>query len=91
MHKRINVAVAILKGAAKNKTLRTLNLSIPDEPVPAPELVDEVRRLNSKLQLTIEAGKSESEHVTAEMTVVCFRSSILLPPRLDAAFRCGNS
>ena len=87
LHTRINVAVAILKGAAKNKTLRTLNLSIPDEPVPAPELVDEVRRLNSKLQLTIEAGKSESEHVTAEMTVVCFRSSILLPPKTRCSFQ----
>ena len=62
---RINVAIAILKGAANNETLRTLSLGIPNEPVPAPELVDEVRRSNSKLQLTIEAGKSESEHVAA--------------------------
>ena len=67
MQTSINVVVAILKGAAKNETLRTLKLGIPDEPVPAPELLDEVRRLNSKLQLTVEAGKSESEHVTVEM------------------------
>lgn len=87
LHTRINVAVAILKGAAKNESLRTLNLSIPHEPVPAPELVAEVRRLNSKLQLTIRAGKSESEHVTAEMTVVHFRSSILLPPYTRCSFQ----
>ena len=67
MQTSINVVVAILKGAAKNETLRTLKLGIPDEPVPAPELLDEVRRLNSKLQLTVEAGKSESEHATVEM------------------------
>ena len=32
-----NVVVAILKGAAKNETLRTLYLGIPDEPFPAPD------------------------------------------------------
>ena len=62
-----NVAVAILKGAAKNETLGTLKLVTPDEP--AQELVDEVRRLNPKLQLTVAAG-SESEHVTVGMPFV---------------------
>ena len=65
-----NVAVAILKGAAKNKTLGTLELAILDEPFPAPELVDEVRRSNPKLQLTVWTGWRESEHVTVVMTVV---------------------
>ena len=64
-----NVAVAILKGAAKNETLRTLELVVRDEPYPAPDLVDEVRRLNPKLRLTVEAGRRESEHVTVGMTV----------------------
>ena len=65
-----NVAVAILKGAAKNESLGTLELIIPDEPLPAQELVDEVRRLNPKLQLTVEAGLGESEHVTVGMPFV---------------------
>ena len=66
----INVAVAILKGAAKNKTLGTLDLIIRDKPFPAQELVDEVRRLNPKLQLTVWAGACESEHVTVRMPFV---------------------
>ena len=64
-----NVAVAILKGAAKNETLRTLRLGVGDKPYPAPDLVDEVRRSNPKLQLTVEVGPCESEHVTVGMTV----------------------
>ena len=65
-----NVAVAILKGAAKNETLRTLRLGVPETPYPAPELVDEVRRSNPKLQLTVDVGpRGESEHVTVGMTV----------------------
>ena len=65
-----NVAEAILKGAAKNETLRTLRLDVRDEPYPAPDLVDAVRRSNPKLQLTVRAGgHSESEHVTVGMTV----------------------
>ena len=61
-----NVAVAILKGAAKNETLRTLRLGVRDKPYPAPELVEEVRRSNPKLQLTVKVGPlCESEHVTA--------------------------
>ena len=65
-----NVAVAILKGAAKNETLRRLKLRVQDEPYPAPELVDEVRSSNPKLRLTVEVGPlRESEHVTVGMTV----------------------
>ena len=64
-----NVAEAILKGAAKNETLRTLRLVVPNEPYPAPDLVDEVRRSNPKLQLTVVVGLCESEHVTVGMTV----------------------
>ena len=64
-----NVAVAILKGAAKNETLRTLGLGVQNEPYPASE-VDEVRRSNPKLQLTVQVGPlCESEHVTVGMTV----------------------
>ena len=65
-----NVAVAILKGAAKNEKLGTLELVIEEKPFPAPELVDEVRRLNPKLQLTVEIGPCESEHVTVGMPFV---------------------
>ena len=68
-----NVAVAILKGAAKNKTLGTLKLVIQERPaelLPAQELVDEVRRLNPKLQLTVKTGPCESEHVTVGMPFV---------------------
>ena len=64
-----NVVFAILKGAAKNETLRTLRLVVPETLYPAPELVDEVRRSNPKLRLTVEAEQCESEHVTVGMTV----------------------
>ena len=57
------VASAIMKGAAKNETLGTLDLGIRDKPFPATELVDEVRRSNPKLQLMVQAGSRESEHV----------------------------
>ena len=65
-----NVAVAILKGAAKNETLGTVYLGIRDEPPLTQELVDEVRRLSPKLQLTVLAGGCESEHVTVGMPFV---------------------
>ena len=65
-----NVVVAILKGAAKNETLGTLKLVIRDEPLPAQELVDEVRKLNPKLQLTVVAKECESGHVTVGMPFV---------------------
>ena len=64
------VAVAILKGAAKNETLGTLKLGIRDGPFPTQEFVDEVRRLNPRLQLTVEAGPCESEHVTVDACTV---------------------
>ena len=53
-----NVAEAILKGATKNATLRELHLQVPDEPLPPQQLIDDLRRSNSKLQLTVEAGES---------------------------------
>ena len=65
-----NVAVAILKGAAKNEPLRKLRLDVLYGLYPAPELVDEVRRSNPKLELTVKVGElCESEHVTVGMTV----------------------
>jgi len=65
-----NVAVAILNGAAKNEALRILQLVVRDEPYPPPEHVDEVRRSNPKLQLTVQVGpRGESEHVAVGMTV----------------------
>ena len=53
-----NVAVAILKGATKNATLQELHLYVPDEPLPPQQLIDDLRRSNSKLQLTVMAGES---------------------------------
>lgn len=53
-----NVAVAILKGATKNATLRRLSLHVPDEPLPPQQLIDDLRRSNSKLRLTVRAGES---------------------------------
>ena len=50
-----NVAEAILKGATKNATLRTLSLSVPDEPLPPQQLIDDLRRSNSKLRLIVRA------------------------------------
>ena len=53
-----NVATAILKGAAKNVSLRDLKLVTPEDfPLPQ-EMVDEVRRANPKLQLVV---KTRSE------------------------------
>ena len=54
--KWINVVVAILKGAIRNKTLQTLNLGIPAEPPPPQQLIDDLRRFNSKLRLIVQAG-----------------------------------
>ena len=54
-----NVAEAILKGATKNATLQELHLEVPDEPLPPQQLIDDLRRSNSKLRLTVRAG-SES-------------------------------
>ena len=51
-----NVAVAILKGATKNATLRRLHLDIPDDPFPPQQLIDDLRISNSKLRLTVRAG-----------------------------------
>ena len=51
-----NVAVAILKGATKNATLRTMDLQVPAEPLPPQQLIDDLRRSNPKLRLTVVAG-----------------------------------
>ena len=51
-----NVAVAILKGATRNTTLRELRLEVPDDPLPPQQLIDDLRRSNSKLRLTVWAG-----------------------------------
>ena len=53
-----NVAVAILKGATNNATLQRLHLHIPAEPLPPQQLIDDLRRSNSKLRLTVQAGES---------------------------------
>ena len=53
-----NVAVAILKGATNNATLQRLHLQIPAEPLPPQQLIDDLRRSNSKLRLTVRAGES---------------------------------
>ena len=50
-----NVAVSILKGATKNATLRRLHLQVPDEPLPPQQFIDDLRRSNSKLRLTVRA------------------------------------
>ena len=53
-----NVAVAILKGATNNATLRTLDLHVPGKPrypLPPQQLIDDLRRSNSKLRLTVRA------------------------------------
>ena len=53
-----DVAVSILKGATKNATLRRLRLKVPAEPLPPQQLIDDLRRSNSKLRLTVVAGES---------------------------------
>ena len=50
-----NVAEAIARGATKNTTLRRLQLQVPDGPLPPQQLIDDLRRSNSKLQLTVQA------------------------------------
>ena len=67
-----NVAVAILKGATKNTTLRRLYLQVPDESLPPQQLIDDLRRSNSKLQLTVEAGCESPLLVIAHSSVSDF-------------------
>ena len=67
-----NVAVVILKGATKNATLRRLYLDVPAEPLPPQQLIDDLRRSNSKLQLTVEAGGKSSLLVIAHSSVSDF-------------------
>ena len=66
------VAVAILKGATKNATLRTLLLQVPDDPPPPQQLIDDLRRSNSKLRLTVMAGSESPLLVIAHSSVSDF-------------------
>ena len=54
-----------------NKTLRRLHLQVPDGPLPPQQLIDDLRRSNSKLQLTVVAGES-TLLVTAHSSVIDF-------------------
>ena len=61
----INVATAILKGAAHNTVLRELKLRTPRDFLPPQEVVDDVRRANPKLRLVVMArGESVSHDIT---------------------------
>ena len=55
-----NVAESILKGAAANQNLRVLELVMDEkckEYAPKQEVIDNVRKVNRKLRLTVELGK----------------------------------
>ena len=55
-----NVAESILKGAAANQNLRELQLVMNGkykEYAPNQEVIDNVRKVNKKLRLTVELGK----------------------------------
>ena len=55
-----NVAESILKGAAANQNLRELKLVMNEkckEFAPKQEVIDNVRKLNRKLKLTVKFGK----------------------------------
>ena len=55
-----NVAESILKGAAANQNLRELKLVMNEkckEYAPKQEVIDNVRKLNTKLRLNVELGK----------------------------------
>ena len=52
----INVATAILKGAAQSKPLREIVLQKLRNSPPLQEVVDDVRRANPKLRLVVRAG-----------------------------------
>ena len=67
-----NVAEAILKGATKNATLRGLHLRVPDEPLPPQQLIDDLRRSNSKLRLTVWAVGESPLLVIAHSSVSDF-------------------
>ena len=67
-----NVAEAILNRATKNATLQELHLEVPDEPFPPQQLIDDLRRSNSKLQLTVRAGSESPLLVIAHSSVSDF-------------------
>lgn len=50
-----DVATYILKGVAKNASLREFELVIPEDIPPPKEVVEEVRRANPKLQFLVDA------------------------------------
>ena len=55
-----NVSESILKGAAANQNLRELKLLMNKEPkeyAPKQEVIDNVRKVNRKLRLTVKLGK----------------------------------
>ena len=55
-----NVAESILKGAAANQNLRELELAMNEkykEYAPKQEVIDNVRKVNKKLRLTVQLGK----------------------------------
>ena len=57
-----NVATAILKGAARNKPLREVELETPQNSPPPQEVVDDVRKANPKLRLVVRAGSESASH-----------------------------
>ena len=57
-----NVATAILKGAARSKALRELELMTPKAFSPPQEVVDDVKRDNPKLRLIVMAGSESASH-----------------------------
>ena len=57
-----NVATAILKGAAQNKTLKKVNLVTAWNCPLSQEVVDYVRRANPKLRLVVLAESESASH-----------------------------
>ena len=57
-----NVATAILKGAAKSKPLREVELVTPQNSPPLQEVVDDMRKANPKLRLVVKAGSESASH-----------------------------
>lgn len=57
-----NVATAILKGAAKKTSLKTMFLWTPDNLYSPQDVVDEVRKANPQLKLIVLAGSESASH-----------------------------
>ena len=58
----INVATAILKGAAQKTSLKELELVTPKDLPPPQEVVDDVRRANPRLRLVVRARGVSASH-----------------------------